>query len=373
MGKVAINQHNSSLQSKNKPTKMSSNTETALSSILSLLQKMDTRISSLESSKSSAASGAGKVTKKAAKAAKKEAASASASAEEKKERAPTAWRLFADRVRALLRENGYEGRALGPECVQFASSLKEENADFSSWSDSDILARREAWSAPEISKGELKGGKGWAKTGERRAASKNGSVVSGADGEEAEEGSEKPKKARKNPWEGLSPEEKAERIAKMKAGKAAKKAASEGLLDDEPLGASAEEIKATAAKMAAVKAKSEEAPPKVSAPPKAVSASPKAVSEAPKSSAAAGGGAAAAAASSSSSSASAAASAFKPVLLTGTRYLVNMESGHAYFRNEDGSQGEWAGIFSRTPKPHVDTSVPEPGAEEEGEEEEVFE
>jgi hypothetical protein len=56
---------------------------------------------------------------------------------------------------------------------------------------------------------------------------------------------------------------------------------------------------------------------------------------------------------------------FKPVLLVGVRYLVNMESGHAYYRNEDGSQGDWAGIFSRTPKPHVDTSVPEPGAEEE--------
>jgi hypothetical protein len=33
------------------------------------------------------------------------------------------------------------------------------------------------------------------------------------------------KKARKNPWEGLSEEQKAERIAKMKAGKAAKKEA----------------------------------------------------------------------------------------------------------------------------------------------------
>jgi len=33
------------------------------------------------------------------------------------------------------------------------------------------------------------------------------------------------KKARKNPWEGLSEEQKAERVAKMKAGKAAKKEA----------------------------------------------------------------------------------------------------------------------------------------------------
>ena len=139
---------------------MSSSTE-SLSAILAELKKMNERISSIESSKASApaAAGAGKKQRKSA---------AKDSSEPKKERAPTAWRLFADRVRTLLRENGYEGRALGPECVQFASSLKEENADFSSWVDADILARRSAWAAPAVSKGEQKGGKGWAKTGERR-------------------------------------------------------------------------------------------------------------------------------------------------------------------------------------------------------------
>jgi hypothetical protein len=308
---------------------------TALMAILSELKTLNGRISSLESSKPSAPAAGGKAKKE-----KKERKSKSSDSEP---RAPTAWRLFADRVRTLLRAEGYEGKALGPQCVQFASSLKEENADFSSWSDSDILARRAAWSAPEVSKGELKGGKGWAKTGERRASSKPSSVVSGEAPEEAEEEAEKPKKARKNPWEGLSDEQKAERIAKMKAGKAAKKAAAES---------SAPEAEEEAPVSPKVKA---EAAPKASAPKEAKPSSPKA---APKSTPVV-----------PVAAAPAAAGQFKPVLLVGVRYLVNMESGHAYYRNEDGSQGDWAGIFSRTPKPHVDTSVPEPGAE--GEEEEL--
>ena len=321
---------------------MSSTSEnTALLAILAELQKMNGRISSLETTKPSAAAAGGK-TKKARKSSAKDAAST----EDKPKREPTAWRLFADRIRTLLRENGYEGKALGPACVQFASALKEENADFSSWSDADILARRSAWTAPEVSKGEAKFGKGWAKTGERRTASKASSVVSGAEAEDAEDEDKPAKKARKNPWEGLTEEQRAERIAKMKAGKAAKKAASEGALDDEPLGTSAEEAAATVAKthVALAKAKSEAAPK---------ASSPKAAAAAPKTNAA------------PAPAPAAASGQFKPVLLVGVRYLVNMESGHAYYRNEDGSQGDWAGIFSRTPKPHVDTSVSEPGAEEE--------
>jgi hypothetical protein len=314
---------------------MSSSTD-ALSAILVELQKMNQRISSIESSKPSAPAAAGKAKKE-----RKSATKSTVSAEDKPKREPTAWRLFADRVRTLLRENGYEGRALGPECVQFASSLKEENAEFSSWADADILARRSAWAAPEVSKGELKGGKGWAKTGDRRTGSKASSVVSGEAPEDAEGEAAPAKKARKNPWEGLSEEQKAERIAKMKAGKAAKKAAAEG--------ASADTEEEASPKPKAVAVKAEEAAPKPSSPKAA---------EAPKAAPAKSTAAAA-------SAAPAASGQFKPVLLVGVRYLVNMESGHAYYRNEDGSQGDWAGIFSRTPKPHVDTSVPEPGAEEE--------
>jgi hypothetical protein len=309
---------------------MSTSTD-ALSAILVELQKMNQRISSIESSKPSAPAAVGKTKKE-----RKNAAKSTASAEEKPKREPTAWRLFADRVRTLLRENGYEGRALGPECVQFASSLKEENAEFSSWADADILARRSAWAAPEVSKGELKGGKGWAKTGDRRTGSKASSVVSGEAPEDAEGEAAPAKKARKNPWEGLSEEQKAERIAKMKAGKAAKKAAAEG--------ASADTEEEASPKPKAVAVKAEEAAPKAAEAPKAAPV---------KSTTAA------------ASAAPVASNKFKPVLLVGVRYLVDMESGHAYYRNEDGSQGDWAGIFSRTPKPHVDTSVPEPGAEEE--------
>ena len=319
---------------------------TALMAILSELKTLNGRISSLESSKPSAPAAGGKAKKE-----KKERKSKSSDSEP---RAPTAWRLFADRVRTLLRAEGYEGKALGPQCVQFASSLKEENADFSSWSDSDILARRAAWAAPEVSK-QKAAGKSWRKT-------PTGSVVSGEAPEEAEEEAEKPKKARKNPWEGLSDEQKAERIAKMKAGKAAKKAAAEGSAPEaEEEAPASPKVKAEAAPKvkaeAAPKVKAEAAP-KV----KAEAAKPSSPKAAPKSTPAAPVAAAPVVAAS-------AAGQFKPVLLVGVRYLVNMESGHAYYRNEDGSQGDWAGIFSRTPKPHVDTSVPEPGAE--GEEEEL--
>jgi len=320
--------------------------------ILSELKTLNGRISSLESSKPSAPAAGGKAKKE-----KKERKSKSSDSEP---RAPTAWRLFADRVRTLLRAEGYEGKALGPQCVQFASSLKEENADFSSWSDSDILARRAAWAAPEVSKGELKGGKGWAKTGERRASSKPSSVVSGEAPEEAEEEAEKPKKARKNPWEGLSDEQKAERIAKMKAGKAAKKAAAEGSAPE------AEEEAPVSPKVkaeAAPKVKAEAAPKvKAEAAPKvkAEAAKPSSPKAAPKSTPAA--------------PVAAAAGKPTPVIFVGVRYLVHMESGHAYYRLPDGPnnehvKGDWAGIFSKTPSPRLDTSVPEPGAE--GEEEEL--
>lgn len=320
------------------------NNDAALNAILALLTKMDGRISSLESAKPSApaAAGGGK--------AKKEKKAKDPSAPK---RAPTAWRLFADRVRSVLKDNGFSGVALGTECVQFCSSLKEENADLDSWTDVDIVARRSAWTKPEVSKGEAKFGKNWVKNKSWRKTPE-GSVVSGAadeaDGEAADGGAAPAKKARKNPWANLSEAERAERIAKMKAGKAAKKAVSEGLLDDEPLGTSLEEAAAAVAKTKAAlaKAKTEAAP------------APK---EAPKPSAGGAGAAAAA-----SSAAAAPSDEFKPILLSGSRYLVNMSNGHAYHRVQTGPdsyvQGEWAGIFSKVPKPHIDDSVPEPGAEE---------
>lgn len=334
----------------------------ALLAILSELKNgmldISSRMSALESSKPSApaaAGGAGKGKAKKEKKAKDPSAP---------KREPTVWRIFADRVRGVLKDNGFSGTALGTECVQFCSSLKTENADLASWTSEDILARRAAWTKPEVSKAEAKFGKNWVKNKSWRKTPE-GSVVSGAaDGEEeAADGEAAPaKKARKNPWEGLSEAERAERIAKMKAGREAKKAAADALLEDEPLGASAAEIKAAAAKKAGRKVEP--------LPPKTEAAAPKTAPEAPKKASAAPAASVSNAAASSSSASAAATSSgeFKPVMLNGERFWINLQTGHAYHRLSDGGQGDWAGIFSKTPKPHIDDSVPEPGAEAEEEE-----
>ena len=100
--------------------------------------------------------------------------------EEKKPRAPTAWLLFTERVRGLLREADYPPKALGPEMTKFCSELKKDNGDLASWASEDILARRAAWSAPES-----------------KLPSAPASVVSDA-AEAAEEEAKPVKKARKS-------------------------------------------------------------------------------------------------------------------------------------------------------------------------------
>jgi hypothetical protein len=254
---------------------------------------------------------------------------------------PSAWRLFTDRVRELLRsvkdadgKDVYSGKPIGVECVQFCSTLKDENSELSSWSDADILARRAEWSAPEVSK-QKAAGKSWRKA---KTDSAPGSVVSG--GEEDELDGEAPaasstdgkKKQRKNPWEGLTPEQRAAKSAAMKAGKAAKKAAASS-----DSGAPVAETAASAV---------------VSAPPAQTASKPAAVASS----------SAAAAVTTPSTSGPA---GFKKVALNGDRFWVNLESGHAYYRLADESQGEWAGLFSKSPKPNVDKTAPEPVAEDE--------
>lgn len=231
---------------------------------------------------------------------------------------PSAWRLFADRVRALLKDNGYTGKALGTECVQFCATLKDENSDLSSWADADILGRRAAWSAPEIGRLEAKLGKGWAKTGERKAAAKAASVASASasDAEGSAPASvDKPK--RKSAWEGLSEEARAAKIAKMQAGRAAKKAAK----DAAPTETSSVPVAVTTQSNAAALP---------------LPASPK----------------------STGSSAN-----LRKVTLNQKAYLINLESGHAWYRNADDSKGDWAGLFSKTPKPNIDFTAPEPEAD----------
>jgi hypothetical protein len=251
---------------------------------------------------------------------------------------PTPWRLFTDRVRGVLSGADFKGKALGVECVQFCASLKDENAELDSWTDELVLARRADWSAPEVSRGEAKHGKGWAKTGDRRAAAKaasvSGSVVSGGDADGDADGAapvstDAPKKARKNPWEGLTAEQRAAKVAAMKAGRDAKKAGS----TTDSLTESAD---------SAVKVV-------VQAPPSPV------VTAASSSVSAAKAGNAAA---------NSSPDEFKGVMLGGSRYLVNLATGHCYRREADGSQGDWAGLFHRTggPKngPWIDETVAEP-------------
>jgi len=316
----------------------STNVSSVLSQLLSEMKTLNSRISTLE--------GLVSVKPSAAPAPKKERKSAAKSSDSEP-RAPTAWRLFADRVRGVLREAGFEGKSLGTECVQFCSSLKEENADFSSWSESDILARRAAWSAPEVSK--------------QKAKSSPPSVASEV---EAEAEAAPTKKERKNPWAGLSEEQKAERIAKMKAGKAAKKASAE-----EEAPASLSDAEAAPASVSSSE-KKKRGPKKFSemSPEEVAEAKAKRASKKEAKSSAAPPAAAAAAKMPLPPSPPSSVSPlenFQRVMLSGSAYWVNLQNGHCYHRLTDGSQGDWAGIFSRTPKPHVDSSVPEPGAEEE--------
>ncbi len=315
--------------------KMSSNVSSTLSLLVAKVDAQTALINALQAEVSSL---------RAAPTKSAPAASGGKPVAEKKPRKksdapPTAWRLFADRVRGLLGSNGYSGADLGVRCVQFCSSLKDENSELASWADADILARRAAWSVPAVSKGEAKFGPGWVKNKAWRKTSPTGSVVSGdadADAEldgdaPAADATAAPAKKRKNPWEGLTPEQRAAKVAAMKAGKAAKKDAASSSDGD-------------AAPTESAPVKTEAAPP-----------SPKMVAE-PSSNAAA--------ASSSSTAEVAGPEGFKKVALNGKTYWVNLANGHAYIRNKDQSQGDWAGIFSKTPKPHIDDSVPEPSVDD---------
>lgn len=232
---------------------------------------------------------------------------------------PTAWRLFADRVRELLRANGYEGKAIGTECVQFCSALKDENADLSSWADADILAHRASWTAPEVSK-QKAAGKSYRKpkteSSGASVVSDGGSAPAPAEAEapsaSADEASVSSDKKKPGPVKGKkwSPEAKASAAAKRAAKKASKTDASV-----------------------------EDAPASSSAVLPLLPPSP------------------------ADSDAEDELAGFQRVSLAGARYWVNMKDGRAYHRESDDSRGEWAGLFVRDPKPRIDDSVADPNAE----------
>jgi hypothetical protein len=173
--------------------------------------------------------------------------------------------------------------------------------------------------------------------------------------------------ARKNPWASLPASQRAEKIAKMKQGRNAKKAAGESarpptdwrLFSDRvrsllrnagysgnALGVESQQFAASLKdEEADLSAWSDEeilarraawSPPSVvKSVVNALPAPPVAAAQAP-------------------------ADGFQRVMLHGNQYFVNLATGHTYRRQANGSMGEWAGIFSKTPKPHINTSVPKP-------------
>lgn len=292
--------------------------------------------------------------------------SAAPQKEEKKERKASEWLLFTARVRALLKENGYDGAALGKQNQMFCGALKED-APMSSWTDADILARRAAWTVPELSKqaarGESwKGGKKTVSLPAPAPANAEAAPVEAEAAEASESDAPKEEKKKRGPPKGvkLSEEEKAKRKATREANKAKKEAStapSESeeapASDGEASAVSAtssekkkrgpkkyadmtpEELEAAKAKRAEKKAKKEaaEAPasPALSAAEIPLPPSPK-----PQS-----------------------LEGFQPIILKGKRYFVNLKTGHAYNRLEDESPGSWAGLFTRVGGPHIEYT-PEP-------------
>ena len=224
-------------------------------------------------------------------------------------KAPNAWILFTSRVRSVINESGVLGeKKLGKECTQFCSSLKEENAELDSWAAETILARFSGWTVPEQSK--------MAAAGISFAKKNKGSeaAVEAAAEPAVAPAAEKPKRV-------ISQEQK----DKMKAGReraaAAKKAAAAG---SAPVAVAVAETPAPVAAAAAP----------VSAP---------AAAEADEE------------------------EEWMPMKLRAggviKHYLWNPTNNYCYNREEDGGQGEWAGVFNPKTKT-IDSSVPEPSEEE---------
>jgi len=290
--------------------RMSLDTSAVLSAILSL----ETQLAALKAQlgvKSAAPSG-----KSAPKKELKEP-------KEKKERAPTEWLLFTKRIRSLLEDNGFDKKDLGgPALLSFCKVLKEENAELDSWEDADVLARRADWTVPERKK---------------KSTSETSSVVSGG---AAAAGEPKPKKVKKAKKSAPSDDEAAPASDAEES-----TASSQKKRGPKPLSEMSPEERAIAEarnKAAAEKRKATNAAKKAK----------EAAAEAPSSPIAAGLSNAAAlplpASPKSQSSVKTETSGFQKIRLDGRGYLVNFESGHAYFRNPDDSMGDWAGLFHKT-------------------------
>uniref|UniRef100_A0A6C0D6U1 Uncharacterized protein n=1 Tax=viral metagenome TaxID=1070528 RepID=A0A6C0D6U1_9ZZZZ len=107
---------------------------------------------------------------------------------------PNSWIKFTSRVNDILKTN--DVKLPGAEQKQFASSLKEKNADYDTWTEESILAERQSWVKPEVGKWAAAHPEGSTKTSRKNSTAS--STKSAADAA-TEEVAEKPKKTRGRP------------------------------------------------------------------------------------------------------------------------------------------------------------------------------
>ena len=195
-----------------------------------------------------------------------------------------------------------------------------------------------------------------AKTDEKQAAKKSGasSVASASDSGSVNESGAVPAtgevKKRKNPWLGLTDEQKEERKAKMAAGKEAAKKVREAAAASvaAPVAAPAPAPVSTASNAAAAPAVAEKRPVKVA--PKAAASAP-APAPAPV-----------AAAVEVVEASADDEEAFQPFEFKGTKYWKNGLQ-YVYKKTSDGGFGDYLGRYD-VPKRKIDTTVPEPPVED---------
>ena len=196
-----------------------------------------------------------------------------------------------------------------------------------------------------------------AKTDEKQAAKKSGasSVASASDSGSVNESGAVPatgevKKERKNPWLGLTDEQKEERKAKMAAGKEAAKKVREAAAASvaAPVAAPAPAPVSTASNAAAAPAVAEKRPVKVA--PKAAASAP-APAPAPV-----------AAAVEVVEASADDEEAFQPFEFKGTKYWKNGLQ-YVYKKTSDGGFGDYLGRYD-VPKRKIDVTVPEPPVED---------
>jgi hypothetical protein len=301
---------------------MASQSET--SKILSAISELKAQISSLEAKMGALAL---KESSEPLKPAKGKAAKKPRDPDAPK-RQPTEWILFTNRVRSLLKANGYP---VGSEVQQFCSHLKAER-ELHEWSDSEILPFREAWTAPERKPREPKSSEPKPEkpkkvlSPEHKAALLEGKKKKAAEKKASESETEKPKakKPAEVPLPPSEPQSEAESTGSSDSKKRGPKKGTK-LTDEQKA--------ARKAKRAENKAKKEQTAIAPSEEKEEGEVSESEAEPEPEIS-------------------------LSPMILKGKRYLWNALNNHCYHREEDGTQGDWAGILDLSTK--TIKMVPEP-------------